>query len=626
MSSRPAAEVDPANDSAYWDHVTDTPGDENQCDCCLKSAPMTFLVQSPFPPSLLELADSLHPMRGTEELPDYLSVELCPTCNEACPEPYHSEDDDDDEGIIDGVKPRPLAAAVSDAASSTEATAAVNPVHAAENASPSPSPHLPDHQLDGGGDDNDTDDEQDKAADEEEDDERECRVCREGEGEAPLLSPCACKGSVRYVHAACLRSWVVSATSRGGGGLEEPAPHPLGALGELLAQQAGAPHALRCNVCQAPWALPGHPEARGRRRGVGVGGGEGVWRWLWRAGWRFAAEAAWPALRRGPAPPLRRFLRHALADQCAAHTSCVAFRMLFWAGVALVALAQAHAVLVLAAVVFAQFLRLDTAIDDAVLPAWLQAWLVQKFPPLSCFDQVTSSEHAAAPTAFALAVAMGANASRSLRSLPTLDLDHGLLALCLLAAELSAYGIPKRAWPRPVHDVAALFALLCPSLELALHLVISLPATAYFLRSGLGALGVLDPAAHPLSLGGGVSADNVGGAGDGGAADLPALGAQQGVQGIAFLASLFLGAVAALGFGLDAVLRFALALRGGEMGDHLAWFLRALGEAEARELAARRVEELWAATRRRAEEAEAEAEAEAGAEAAGAEVGKVSDF
>lgn len=41
--------------------------------------------------------------------------------------------------------------------------------------------------------------------------ERECRICRLGEDDAgmgPLFHPCACSGSIRYVHQECLQRWL----------------------------------------------------------------------------------------------------------------------------------------------------------------------------------------------------------------------------------------------------------------------------------------------------------------------------------------------------------------------------------------------------------------------------------
>jgi len=51
---------------------------------------------------------------------------------------------------------------------------------------------------------------------EEEDEERLCRVCFEGvEAGGRLFSPCSCRGSMRYVHVACLNEWrTMSANSR----------------------------------------------------------------------------------------------------------------------------------------------------------------------------------------------------------------------------------------------------------------------------------------------------------------------------------------------------------------------------------------------------------------------------
>lgn len=40
-----------------------------------------------------------------------------------------------------------------------------------------------------------------------------CRVCRDGVSEGPLFHPCACSGSIRWVHEACLDGWL-SVTGR----------------------------------------------------------------------------------------------------------------------------------------------------------------------------------------------------------------------------------------------------------------------------------------------------------------------------------------------------------------------------------------------------------------------------
>ncbi|GIY82553.1 e3 ubiquitin-protein ligase MARCHF8 [Caerostris darwini] len=42
-----------------------------------------------------------------------------------------------------------------------------------------------------------------------------CRICHcEGDAELPLISPCFCAGSLRYVHQACLQQWIKSSDTR----------------------------------------------------------------------------------------------------------------------------------------------------------------------------------------------------------------------------------------------------------------------------------------------------------------------------------------------------------------------------------------------------------------------------
>ena len=37
--------------------------------------------------------------------------------------------------------------------------------------------------------------------------EKMCRVCLEGEENGPLVQPCACRGSAKFIHKACLERW-----------------------------------------------------------------------------------------------------------------------------------------------------------------------------------------------------------------------------------------------------------------------------------------------------------------------------------------------------------------------------------------------------------------------------------
>ncbi|XP_064458795.1 E3 ubiquitin-protein ligase MARCHF8-like isoform X1 [Ornithodoros turicata] len=42
-----------------------------------------------------------------------------------------------------------------------------------------------------------------------------CRICHcEADGQNPLISPCYCAGSLRYVHQACLQQWIKSSDTR----------------------------------------------------------------------------------------------------------------------------------------------------------------------------------------------------------------------------------------------------------------------------------------------------------------------------------------------------------------------------------------------------------------------------
>ncbi|CAJ1031607.1 RING-variant domain containing protein, putative [Leishmania lindenbergi] len=53
-----------------------------------------------------------------------------------------------------------------------------------------------------------------KSSPDEEEEESFCRICREGEDVAPLIVPCACTGSVRFVHPTCLDRWRIESAKR----------------------------------------------------------------------------------------------------------------------------------------------------------------------------------------------------------------------------------------------------------------------------------------------------------------------------------------------------------------------------------------------------------------------------
>eukprot|EP00964_Phaeocystis_antarctica_P020737 scaffold11462_cov68-Phaeocystis_antarctica.AAC.2 len=37
--------------------------------------------------------------------------------------------------------------------------------------------------------------------------EERCRLCLEGEYDGPLVQPCACRGSIKWIHEHCLERW-----------------------------------------------------------------------------------------------------------------------------------------------------------------------------------------------------------------------------------------------------------------------------------------------------------------------------------------------------------------------------------------------------------------------------------
>ena len=41
----------------------------------------------------------------------------------------------------------------------------------------------------------------------EDEDEKRCRLCLEGEEDGPLVQPCACRGSAKFIHKHCLERW-----------------------------------------------------------------------------------------------------------------------------------------------------------------------------------------------------------------------------------------------------------------------------------------------------------------------------------------------------------------------------------------------------------------------------------
>ena len=72
------------------------------------------------------------------------------------------------------------------------------------------------------------------------DDEDCCRICGDNGDEEPLIEPCACQGTMRFVHASCLNKWRQESLNNG-----------------------RAQNAVQCEVRgRGLRALPGHVERR----------------------------------------------------------------------------------------------------------------------------------------------------------------------------------------------------------------------------------------------------------------------------------------------------------------------------------------------------------------------------
>ena len=58
------------------------------------------------------------------------------------------------------------------------------------------------------------DEDEDDEDEEEEEDVDACRICRTSSGQSPLYYPCACSGSIKYVHQECLLQWLDHSNAR----------------------------------------------------------------------------------------------------------------------------------------------------------------------------------------------------------------------------------------------------------------------------------------------------------------------------------------------------------------------------------------------------------------------------
>lgn len=94
-----------------------------------------------------------------------------------------------------------------------------------------------------------------------------CRICLEGGGE--LVSPCPCRGSVRFVHEACLKQWLRTRhPALGFSRVRPPKPGACGPEQAAAGRWAAAADSLpapgtarrgaagyRCEICRSPYRL-----------------------------------------------------------------------------------------------------------------------------------------------------------------------------------------------------------------------------------------------------------------------------------------------------------------------------------------------------------------------------------
>ncbi|KAJ4459559.1 putative E3 ubiquitin-protein ligase MARCH1/8 [Paratrimastix pyriformis] len=67
----------------------------------------------------------------------------------------------------------------------------------------------------------------------------QCRICRSGPGSvaSPLIAPCRCRGSLKFVHQACLLQWIQSSSNEANTG------------------QGHALNGFQCEICRAPMEI-----------------------------------------------------------------------------------------------------------------------------------------------------------------------------------------------------------------------------------------------------------------------------------------------------------------------------------------------------------------------------------
>ena len=376
-----------------------------------------------------------------------------------------------------------------------------------------------------------------------------CRICHAEDG-GRLLSPCGCAGSMRYVHARCLRAWRLANLSQAfacgvcgeryrpanGAGADTGATAAPGVAGYVMH------HFQRLVLPRWTGLRPRRPPGTPRRRARQLPA---------------AHPAAHPAAAEPPPAHFRslrsewrrvfkRVYRHVIHDGCAAHCCCIQLRLALCFACGFVHLVLGRLCVLLMMQLLLVLLRVDAAVDGLLLPAKVVALLDQLFVPLNvtcgaepylsyrppaALDQGSRGWWAPAPAPpvgaaapGALGAAQEAAAAFLVRVLGTrwsLFLSFGLsggvddlvvmvFTLCfnlhlarILAADRGA-AFPHelaRALVQPLADALRFLALVFFNADLFIYLCfVLIPAAAYAARRVLAAAGVLPMAALPVNL------------------------------------------------------------------------------------------------------------------------------
>ena len=193
-----------------------------------------------------------------------------------------------------------------------------------------------------------------------------CRICHDDTG--PMISPCACSGSMRHVHQSCLLEWL---------------QHAHG---------ASLSNAIECRVCKQPFKLhvPGlrHYVMQGLRS-LSTG----------RAGIGAAIAAD---------------VEHLLGGYCD-HVHCTWLRLALVGCVLQLCIWQGQVLMLVAFALIRMVLRFDAVLDELVIPATMLNSFC-KPPPLAAAAAAAATAATAAPTPAAAAAAMHAGAIALRRS------------------------------------------------------------------------------------------------------------------------------------------------------------------------------------------------------------------